>query len=31
MLFASGRMDDAAVSLREALAVWRAIGLDDGP
>ncbi|KAA5805417.1 serine/threonine protein kinase [Alkalicaulis satelles] len=31
MLFSAGRMEDAAASLREALAVWRATGLADGP
>lgn len=31
MLFSAGRLEEATASLREALAVWRATGLDDGP
>lgn len=31
MLFAAGRLGDAADALDQALGVWRATGLDDGP
>jgi tetratricopeptide (TPR) repeat protein len=31
MLIAAGRMDEAAVALRDALATWRATGLDNSP